>query len=717
MPTASISSNRVVLEGRPGQTTRMQFVVQLSAAATTDISIDYRTEDSSKDNGATAGIDYTAVSGTLKIPKGRALGIIEVPVLGDAEFEGDEVFNMVLFNPVGTSFGKADSISVEGTIKDDEPVITVADASVVEGQAGETSKIKFTVRLSAPAAQDITVNYRTEGSTKLNAATDGADEDYIATSGQLKFAAGQTTAQIYVTVNGDNLREGDEVFNLVLSDAVGAGFAKDDTLTVTGTIIDDEPVIMVADAKMVEGNSGTSVMQFFVKLAAPVDHPVTFKYHTENSVKTNTAVAGTDYTGVSGSVTITGNKTGAIIEVPIIGNTITQGDRVFSLVLSDADGAGFAKGDTATATGTIVDDDPIITVADAFGMEGKAGATTKMQFKVSLSRPSSQDVTVKYKTVESLDSNAATQGSDYTAASGVLTIKAGQTSAMVDVSIIGDNLREGDETLNLILSNATNAAFAKGDTATAKGTIRDDEPLISINSPTVIEGKSGDTRKMVFLVQLNTPATSEVSVDYQTQDATSDDAATQGLDYTPVKGTLKIPVGWTTGTIEVPILGDALFEGDEVFELLLSKPVAAGFAASDTIIGVGTIKDDEPVISGTDAKVVEGVKGAITKMLFNVRLSNAALQDVSFKYQTVQSASTQAATPGKDFTSASGSVTIKAGMTAATISVDILDDSLAEGTETFNLVLSDAVGGGFAKGDTVVLVGTILDNEPTASFG
>lgn len=717
MPSASISSNRVVHEGRKGQTTKMQFVVQLSSAATTDIAIDYRTEDSAKDNGATAGVDYLPTSGTLIIPKGRALGTIEVSVLGDAEFEGDEVFNLVLSNPVGTTFGKADSISVEGTIKDDEPIITVGDASVVEGQDGTTKKMMFTVRLSAPASQDITVDFTTQGSAKLNAATDGAEEDYLETSGQLKFSAGQTVAQIYVTVNGDNLREGDEVFELVLSDPVGAGFAKGDTLTVTGTIIDDEPVITVADAKLVEGNNGTSKMQFFVKLGTSVNHPVSFNFHTEDSVKANTAVAGTDYTAVSGTVTITGNKSGAIIEVPIIGNTKTQGDRVFSLVLTDADGAGFAKGDSVTATGTIVDDDPIITVADAKGMEGKSGGITKMQFKVNLSKPASQDVTLKYVTQESNAANAADEGADYQATTGELRIPVGRTSGVIEISVIGDSLREGDEVFNLLLSDVKNAGFAKGETVTVTGAIRDDEPLISISSPTVVEGKAGGTKKMVFLVQLNTPATSEVRVDYQTQDATTDNSATQGVDYTPVQGTLTIRPGWTTGTIEVPILGDGDFEGDEVFDLLLSNPVAAGFADSDTITGIGTIKDDEPVIGGADIKVTEGAKGAITKMLFTVRLSNAALQDVSFHYETVQSASARTATPDLDFTPVSGSMTIKAGMTTATISVDILDDTLADGTETFNLVLSEPVGGGFAKGDTVVLVGTILDNEPTAGFG
>lgn len=715
MATASISSNRVVVEGRQGQKSKMQFVVQLSGPATTDIAIDYRTEDSSKDNAALGTEDYTPVTGTLLIPKGRAIGVIEVEVLGDSVFEGDEVFNMVLFNPTGTAFGKGDELTVEGTIKDDEPVLSVGDSLLVEGQDGDSRKMLFTLRLSAPASQPITLNYTTQGSSKLNAAIDG--DDYDSASGALTIPAGRTIVQIPVTIRGDNLREGDEVFELLLSDLVGAGFAKGETMTVAGTITDDEPVITVADAKLMEGNRGSAKMQFVVKLATPVNHPVSFNYRTEDAAVANTAIDGTDYTGVNGTVTVGANQTTAYIDVPILGNTSTQTDRVFKLVLTDADGAGFAKGDTAVATGTIVDDDPIITVADVKATEAGTGDTTKMQFRVVLSEPSSQEVTLRYATAESTAGNAAIQGTDYSAATGTLRIPAGRTSGIIEVSVTGDTVREGDEVFSLLLSDATNAAFAKGDSLTVTGTIRDDEPLLAVNSPTATEGRAGATGKMVFMVQLSSPATTSVTVRYQVQDSTDDNAAALGDDYVATQGSITIARGWTTGMIEVPIVGDAIYEGDETLNLVLTDVVGAGFPSGFMLTATGTIKDDEPLISATDMKVTEGARGATTKLVVPVRLSNAAQQDVTIKYETVQSTGTQVATPGVDFAAASGLLTIARGATMGYISVDVLDDLRSEGIETFNLVLSDPVGGAFAKGETLVIVGTIVDNEPIAGFG
>jgi len=713
--TTSISSNRIVGEGRQGQKSKMQFVVQLSGPATTDISIDYRTEDSNKDNAATGTQDYTPVSGTLKIAKGRAIGVIEVEVLGDSVFEGDEVFNMVLFNPVGTAFGKGDELTVEGTIKDDEPILSIGDAVLVEGQEGDARKLLFTLRLSAPASQSVTLKYATQGSTKLNAAIDG--EDYDATSGELTIPAGRTIVQIPVTINGDDLREGDEVFELLLSDLVGAGLAKGETVTAVGTITDDEPVITVADAKLLEGNRGSAKMQFVVKLGAPVNHPVSFSYRTEDSEAANTAVDGTDYTGVNGTITVGANQTAAYIDVPILANTSTQTDRVFKLILSEAQGAGFAKGETAVATGTIVDDDPIMTVADAKVLEAGTGDTTKLQFRVLLSEPASQEVTLRYQTFESTAGNAAIQGTDYAAATGTLRIPVGRTSGIIEVSVTGDTVREGDEVFSLLLSDATNAAFAKGDSLTVTGTISDDEPLMAVNAPTATEGRAGATGKMVFNVQLSSPATSNVTVRYQVQDSKDDNSAAVGQDYTAVAGSITIARGWTTGMIEVPILGDAIYEGDETLNLVLSDVVGAGFPSGFMLTATGTIKDDEPLITATDVRTTEGARGAVTKLVFAVRLSNAAQQDVSFLYETVQSTGTQFATPGVDFTPVSGTLTIARGSTMGYISVDVLDDLRSEGTETFNLALSGASGGAFAKEDRLVIVGTITDNEPITSFG
>ncbi len=114
-------------------------------------------------------------------------------------------------------------------------------------------------------------------------------------------------------------------------------------------------------------------------------------------------------------------------------------------------------------------------------------------------------------------------------------------------------------------------------------------PVLAISDATVTaEGNDGGTptATAVFTVTLSVPQNIPVSVDY----ATADGTATAGLDYQAVAGTLTFSPGETSLTIDVPILGDTIAEGDETFFVNLSN-------ATNAIIedgqGIGTIVDDD----------------------------------------------------------------------------------------------------------------------------
>ncbi len=61
---------------------------------------------------ATAGSDYTAVTGTLTILAGQISGTISVPVIGDAEVEGDEILKVNLSGAVNANIGDNQGICV-----------------------------------------------------------------------------------------------------------------------------------------------------------------------------------------------------------------------------------------------------------------------------------------------------------------------------------------------------------------------------------------------------------------------------------------------------------------------------------------------------------------------------------------------------------------------------------------------------------------------------
>ena len=93
--------------------------------------------------------------------------------------------------------------------------LAIGDAYAFEG----TGLVQFTVVLSAPSNQAVTVGYATaDGSAS-------GKSDYTATSGTLTFAAGETVKTISVKIKGDNRVEGTEAFQVSLTGAVGAAIA------------------------------------------------------------------------------------------------------------------------------------------------------------------------------------------------------------------------------------------------------------------------------------------------------------------------------------------------------------------------------------------------------------------------------------------------------------------------------------------------------------
>ena len=95
------------------------------------------------------------------------------------------------------------------------PSVSVADASVIEGDSGTVDAL-FVVSLSRAASQTVTVDF----STADGSAT-ASDHDYVPASGTLTYLAGETYKTVAVQVNGDTKEEANESFLFELSNCVG----------------------------------------------------------------------------------------------------------------------------------------------------------------------------------------------------------------------------------------------------------------------------------------------------------------------------------------------------------------------------------------------------------------------------------------------------------------------------------------------------------------
>jgi hypothetical protein len=204
-PTVSIS-DATVTEGNTGDASAT-FTATLSRATNVDVAVHYATVDIS----AAAGSDYTSKSGTVVIPAGKTSATLTVAVTGDRVPEPDETFAVNLSGATNATIADEQAI---GTILDNEPRITISDVTRAEGKKNKTTLFTFTVTLSVPYDQPVTVSFQTVNGT----ATTG-DGDYVAKSGTLTFAPGETTKTITIVVQGDNKRESSEEFYLDLFDS------------------------------------------------------------------------------------------------------------------------------------------------------------------------------------------------------------------------------------------------------------------------------------------------------------------------------------------------------------------------------------------------------------------------------------------------------------------------------------------------------------------
>jgi subtilisin family serine protease len=192
-----------VTEGNTG-TVEAAFIVTLSDASTETITVAF----ASSNGTATAGSDYQAASGILTFVPGETSKSITVRVSGDRLGEPNEIF---FVNLAGATNAVISDVQGRATVVDDEPRISISDFTKAEGKNRTTTLFTFTVTLSAAYDQPVTMSFRTVNGT---ATTSG--KDYVAKSGTLTFAPGETTKIVTIEVTGDNKREAHETFYIEL---------------------------------------------------------------------------------------------------------------------------------------------------------------------------------------------------------------------------------------------------------------------------------------------------------------------------------------------------------------------------------------------------------------------------------------------------------------------------------------------------------------------
>ena len=622
------------------------FTISLDQAWQSAVQVDWTLTDGT----ATAGSDYVSKPGQrLVFQPGELSKTVTVTTIDDSDTEGDESFHLSLSNPDGLKLTDA---AATATVRNNDgpPVVSVRDANAVEGEA-----LRFELSLSHATSETVSVVLETFPVT----ATYGVDY-----TGQTRvtptFKPGETRKFLIFDTVDDGVKEPHEVVAAVIHSPAGATLGQN---SATGLILDrdslptapvtDEntgadvappPRMWLTDAAGTEDTSATNALPFYVYFDRPLqpDEQVTFKLR----LVAGSAEAGSDYVAQSPAdaervIVIDGGVRKQLFHVQLLDDQVVEGDEQFYVEVYNVTGAEPAD---ASATITIIDDDPALPKVLLSDLRVIEGQRAIIRISLEDTSPNSQPVTVTYSAVD----GTAIEDLDYY---GFDTPRTRTIRALkVEIPTSDDNVYEGDKAFTFIVSTPSGIF-------TSEVTIIDNDgaPFVSIDDITVTEGDEAQ-----FTVSLNKVWTSDVTVDW----ATADGTATAGSDYTARTGqTVTIAAGQQRATVTVQTIDDSDNEQDETFTVTLSNPTAA---ILDTATGEATITDNDdpppPVVAIADVSVTEGDTAQ-----FTVSLDKVWTSDVTVDWTTADGT----ATAGSDYTATSTAqtLTIAAGQQSATIGV------------------------------------------------
>ena len=419
--------------------------------------------------------------------------------------------------------------------------------SVAEGGAS------VSVTVTRTGSRAISVGYATGNNTAT------AGSDYGAVSGRLDFAVGEVSKSFSIPITNDLLAEGNESLNVTLSDPVGAVLGTNRNAVVIITDDDVAPALAVAfSAVSYSVNEATASATITVVRTGDPSSTVGVDW----SAVSNTATSGVDFTAPGGTLTFAAGVTSRTFTVAITNDTAAEGNETAILVLSNPTGGAALDLTRRAAPLTIVDND---VSSSGFKFQNAINTVAETGSKaVAVVRTSSavaQSVTV------ATSDGTAVAGADYTAVTTTLTFAIGEKSKTVTIPILGDTQVEGNEVVNLTLSNPTNGGtLGAGRTSLLVITDNDAYGSLAFKTLTFTVGESGPTATITVTRTGNTAYA--VGASY----ATSNNTATEGQDYVATSGTLSFAPGQATRTFTIPIINDTAQDGNESVNLTLSNP-------------------------------------------------------------------------------------------------------------------------------------------------
>ena len=536
------------------------ITVTRTGGSASGVTVHYATSNGT----ATAGADYTAVSGTLTFAANETSKTITVPIQDDTLMEGDETFSVTLSNPGGGGTLGSPSAAVV-TIREDDVAGTVQFGSATYSVSEDGGLATITVTRTGGSASGVTVNYATGNGT----ATAGAD--YTAVFGTLTFAANETSKTFVVALQDDTFVDGDETVALTLSNP-GGGVTLGTPSTAVLTLRENDVAgtVQFGTATYIVDENGTSATITVTRTGGTASG-VTVRYATSDG----TATAGTDYIATSGTLIFAAGETSKDFTIPLLDDTLVDGDKTFSVVLSGPGGGATLGSPSSTELTSAMMTSPAVTV------QRRHVHRERERHRDHHGHCHGGQRQRRHRRLCHQRRHGPSRGRLHRHLRGP-DVRRRRTSKTFAVNLRDNTLVEGDRTFGVTLSNpggggslgTPDAAVVPSRTTTWPAAVQFSRRHGTTSARTAARPRSRSPA----------PAAVPAASPSTTRRATA--PPPPGRDYTAASGTLTFAAGETSKTFTVASRDDTVVDGDETVTLTLSSPgggagLGAGHGGAD----------------------------------------------------------------------------------------------------------------------------------------
>lgn len=634
------------------------------------------------------GQEYTFVPQTVTFAHGQTEAFVDIAIHDNSILDpvNPRTLNLLLSSATGGATLGGQSTAVLDILDDDSQIgFEFNNYQVVENSGSISVDIVRSGGISGPVSVDV---------LSLTNGTATSNVDFLPIATTVNFASGVSRQTVQVTILDDANPEGNEQFGLLLFNPTGAVSLNSAATNALVTIIDNEfsPGVISFAQTNYSGLESAGVLPVILSR----DQGSLGFATVDVVVLSGMATSPVDFIASTGTVTFVDGQTSATLNVQVNDDLIVEGPETILLSLRNPTG-GTTIG-LASATGTLVDDDGVVslTSADYFVDENGVGSVT---LGIQRTAVSAGTISVELVTRDL----TATSGLDYTGVTNVLTwLDSDAALKQVPVTILADNLAEGDETFLVQLGNLTGLGQFGAVTNASVHIVDEDIDIEFVSNSISVNEVDGS---VTFDIVRNGSTNSAVAVTLTTINSSAED----GTDYIGTNTVVNFAAGVSRSSITLPILDDTVAEGDETFNVSLSLPSGGAVLGAQAVMQV-TIVDGDTNIEFLQSTYTLDESNGTNNFVTLVRrgLTNGTSQ------ASLSSRDGSAVSPA-DYTPILSQVVFLPGELTVQVQIPVVNDSLPEVTESFQLDLSSP-SAGVTLGTLTNATVEILDSDSAVQF-